>query len=297
MKVIWQRPSKIFTYFGTVIKLLHTDSSANRVTLSEFQKYDGATQFDQVAAKFVLNGEETYHINERKYTVKKGEYIIGNGGQLAEVQMKELTAGLCVDISNEVIREVAALYFDQSDFLDFLLGDKFLVNKYKTKNTSLGMRLQSFGLHNLLNLKAPNKELFNEELFLSLGESIVMDQSTVFNELSKLDFKKRVVNEENYRKLLETKDFMDAHFLAEIDVASLTHTACMSKFNFIRLFKLTFGLSPYQYLLNKRLNFAKNQILSGEQVTDVAFQTGFANVAAFSKAFKSHFSVAPSKVQ
>lgn len=276
---------------------LHNDANKNRVSLSEFQKFEGGTQFDQVAAKFVISGEETYYIQERKYTVRKGEYIIGNGGHLAEVHMKEHTLGLCLDISNEVIKEVAAMYFEQSDFIEFLLGDNFLINKYKTRNTSLGMRLQAFGLSNLNNGSAFNKDLFNEELFLSLGESIVLDQSTVFNELSQLKFKKRVVNEENYRKLLETRDFIDGHFLVEIGIDNLTRIACMSKFNFIRLFKLTFGVSPYQHILNKRLQYAKEQIVNGESITEVTYLTGFADVAAFSKAFKSHFSDAPSKMK
>lgn len=280
-----------------MIKILHTDPSKNRVSLSDFQKFEGGTQFDQVAAKLVISGEETYHINNRKYTVRKGEYIIGNGGHLAEVQMKERTVGLCLDISNEVIKEVAEMYFGQSDFIEYLLSDKFLINKYNTGNTSLGLRLQSFGLSNLQNVSGFNRDLFNEELFLSLGESIVLDQSTVFNELSQLKFKKRVVNEENYRRLLDAKEYIDAHFLAEIGIDALTQIACMSKFNFIRLFKLSFGVSPYQYILNKRLYCARDLIMKGEKVTHAAYQTGFADVAAFSKAFKAHFSVAPSKVQ
>ncbi len=267
------------------------------MSFSEFQKFDGDTHFDQVAAKFVISGEETYYVKNRKYTVKKGEYIIGNGGQLAEVFMHRHTIGLCIDVSNEVIREVSALYFEQSDFLDFLLGDHFLINKYKTRNTSLGMMLQSVGLNEIQSVSALNKHLFDEELFLSLGERIVLDQSRVFSELSQLKFKKQVVNEENYRKLLETKEYVDAHFLIEIGIEELTQIACMSKFSFIRLFKLTFGFSPYQYILAKRLHFARELIMSGIKVTDAAYLTGFADVASFSKSFKTCFSVAPSKVQ
>lgn len=280
-----------------MIRDLHTDIHKNRVSFSAFQKFEGTTRFNEVAAKFVLSGEETYYLQRRKFTVKKGEYIIGNGGHFAEVEMKSPTSGLCLDISHEVIKEVADLYFEQSDFIEFLLGDAFLINTYKTQNTSLGLQLQSLVLNRLQADKTLESNLFTEELFLSLGESIVLDQSKVFGELSKLKFKKRIVSDENYRRLSAAKDFIDEEFTTDISVENLTQIACMSKFNFIRLFKLSFGISPYRYLLSRRLNYAKALILNGEKVTEVAFKTGFADVAAFSKAFKAQFSVAPSKLR
>ena len=57
-----------------------------------------------------------------------------------------------------------------------------------------------------------NSELLNDEFFLSLGESIVIDLSLVFQQLSKLEYKKPFAKEEVFRKLTDAKNLIDDCF-------------------------------------------------------------------------------------
>jgi len=70
----------------------------------------------------------------------------------------------------------------------------------------------------------------------------------------------------------------------------------MSKFSFIRLFKLSFGLSPYQYIRQKRLFRAESLFQKGKPIFEVAHETCFADTPLFSKAFKLHFGYSPSRM-
>jgi AraC-like DNA-binding protein len=71
----------------------------------------------------------------------------------------------------------------------------------------------------------------------------------------------------------------------------------ISKYHFIRVFKAAFGISPYQYQKRKRLELAKTDLLSGEEILFTAIRYGFADTATFSKAFKQQFGVTPGAVK
>lgn len=274
-------------------KEVYLDQHQNAIRTSEFNSFDGLTSFRNLAVKFVLRGKESYYLHNKKYDVKSGEYIIGNNDRLSEVKIKENTVGLCIDISNEIIREVLDSMFENADFAEFLLEDRFLVNKYNAQNTTLGYRLSE-----LSNSLIANKEdtLLNTELFYSVGENVVVDQAVIFEQLSKLNYKKQQVSDEVFRNLLEAKNFMDDCFLHNLNLDQITLTAKLSKYAFIRLFKQTFGITPYHYLLQRRLHFAHSQIEKGKTIADVALETQFADTASFSKTFKQYFGVSPSRI-
>ena len=53
------------------------------------------------------------------------------------------------------------------------------------------------------------------------------------------------------------------------------------------------GTSPYRYLLMRRLDFAREQLHQGRSLTDVAVESGFADQAHFTRAFRSTFGLTP----
>ncbi|MBC8883355.1 helix-turn-helix transcriptional regulator [Flavobacterium piscinae] len=91
------------------------------------------------------------------------------------------------------------------------------------------------------------------------------DQSLIFEQFSKLNYKKQEVQEEVFRNLLQSKYYIDAHYLDPIGLEELIQVACISKYAYIRLFKHTFSVTPYQYILQKRLQTAKERLLGGEK--------------------------------
>ena len=89
---------------------------------------------------------------------------------------------------------------------------------------------------------------------------------------------------------------MDEHFLALPTIKHIAIQCNLSEFHFFRLYKKVYGESPYHYMLQKRMEFAAGLLKDPFiNVTDVASMSGFADVYSFSKAFKKHFRVAPSK--
>jgi AraC family transcriptional regulator len=96
-------------------------------------------------------------------------------------------------------------------------------------------------------------------------------------------------------RLKIAKQYMDEEYLNIDEIIQVATFCTMSEFHFFRSFKQAFGISPYQYLLNKRLELANELIISGDMsVTAIAAHCNFPDIFTFSKAFKRQFNVAPS---
>jgi AraC-like DNA-binding protein len=69
----------------------------------------------------------------------------------------------------------------------------------------------------------------------------------------------------------------------------------LTRYDLARQFRLMFGTSPYRYLLMRRLELARQQIHAGRPLADVAGETGFADQAHFTRAFKAAFGLTPAR--
>ena len=103
---------------------------------------------------------------------------------------------------------------------------------------------------------------------------------------------KTSVKAELLTQLTKAENLIDEDVSRKVDINTLAKEAALSKFRFFRCFKNAFGLSPYQYLLKKRLERSMELLSEGNcQVTDVAYQVGFNDIYSFSKSFKKYFNL------
>jgi len=277
---------------------VYKDQDKNAIRFSNILKIKAEVPFGGLGVKYVASGEEVYYANGKKYMVKEGEYIIGNDftHSVVHIDKSVPVQGLCIDISPQIISEVA-LYHDVngSDLREFLLSDQFFVNRYNVKNTSLGYTLND--INTRIKAGAFRNDLHQNELFYSLAESIITDQRFVFDHLSKMSFKKEVTNEEVFRAMLNAKAHMDAHIMDNLSLEELSKQIGISKYHFLRVFKNTFGISPYQYQKRMRLLQARQELMLGHDILETAIRYGYYNVQSFTKAFKSAFGKTPGVIK
>jgi AraC-like DNA-binding protein len=77
-------------------------------------------------------------------------------------------------------------------------------------------------------------------------------------------------------------------------VGAMAEAAHYSLYHFCRVFGRHTGLSPYTYLVRRRLTLAAEQVIdSGRRIVDIAVATGFESHEGFSRAFARLFSVTP----
>ena len=273
---------------------IYTDNEKNAIRFSNFKKLEATCPFSGLGVKYVASGEEIYYANDKKYKVNAGEYIIGNEFTKSNVQIDhaEMVQGLCIDISSEIISEVAEFHdVNGSELKEFLLSDQFFVNRYNVKNTSLGYSLNE--INQKIKSGTFTNDLQQNELFYSLAESIITDQRFVFDHLSKLDFKRNVTNEEVFRAVFQAKSLIDESITENLSLEKIAYQIGISKYHFIRVFKSVFGISPYQYQKRKRLELAKLDLMGGSEILTTAIRYGFSDAPTFTKAFKQQYGQTP----
>jgi AraC family transcriptional regulator len=95
-------------------------------------------------------------------------------------------------------------------------------------------------------------------------------------------------------RLHHVQEFMHANLANDLSIVTLARIAHMSPFHFSRLFKVSFGLTPHQYVLNERIGMAK-RLLTGSllSIVEVAQDCGFATQAHLTTAFRMHVGFTP----
>ena len=89
------------------------------------------------------------------------------------------------------------------------------------------------------------------------------------------------------RHLLRARDLVDARYYEALDVAALARRAHTSPAHFSRRFRETFGETPHQYLLTRRIERAKHLLRETDRsVTEISLDVGFRSLGSFSAKFK-----------
>jgi len=89
-----------------------------------------------------------------------------------------------------------------------------------------------------------------------------------------------------YRRLVQAKLFIDAHYSEAIDLENIADEAYFSKFHFIKQFKAIYQKTPHQYLISVRVEKAMQLLTDGLSVSDACYAVGFESVSTFSGLFK-----------
>lgn len=100
-----------------------------------------------------------------------------------------------------------------------------------------------------------------------------------------------------YRRLVQSKLFIDNHFADPIKLNDIADGANFSKFHFIRLFKKTYEKTPHQYLIYVRIEKAKDLLKTMALVSEVCSAVGFDSISSFTDLFKRLVGQTPSAYQ
>ena len=97
---------------------------------------------------------------------------------------------------------------------------------------------------------------------------------------------RRVAPVELLRHLRRARDHIDGHYLQDIDLDELARVAGVSKFHFVRSFRMTYGETPMRYLTRRRVERAQDLLrVANLTVTEVCMAVGFASLGSFSTRF------------
>lgn len=91
------------------------------------------------------------------------------------------------------------------------------------------------------------------------------------------------------------RDYLDAHTLEPVTMAAAAAELDAGPTQLARAFSRTFGIAPHAYVLGRRLDAARDRMLAGQALADVAVEVGFCDQAHFSHRFKRFLGITPAR--
>ncbi len=104
-------------------------------------------------------------------------------------------------------------------------------------------------------------------------------------------------NEGQINTVIGIRNYIENNYDGNLNLDLLSHIQFVSKYHLLRLFKKYYGLTPKQYLIDKRIEKSKEHLINGMSVTETCFAVGFESLGSFSTLFKRKTGKSPMEFQ
>ena len=95
-------------------------------------------------------------------------------------------------------------------------------------------------------------------------------------------------------KLRTVKEFIDANLDSDLGLAEIAAVANLSQFHFARAFRKSTGVTPQQYLMERRIERAKQLLATDDlPIVEISLLTGFKNQSHFTTLFRKFTNLTP----
>ena len=133
--------------------------------------------------------------------------------------------------------------------------------------------------------------LLNELLHLALNSTIVEKQKCFYSILTEL------LKGNNSNKAVEKiQKYLQENFRNKLSIKEMEKVVFFSRNQIINIFKDTYGVTPYKYITDLRLQEACELLLStNRSLTTIANNIGYNDYSIFYKAFYAKFNISPSE--
>lgn len=271
------------------------------MAFSSVKQLSRRLRFRGFSVKQVYRGEERYTINDHQFSLTAGSYLLANNSAegYVNIDSEKPVEGVCLDIDVDTLSSVMHEKFGHFPDKELGLMERLIFSssfepQLKSQTDTQVSRLLKQCEFEMHQGDRESKDI-SQGFYFEMSEAIIHDHLLDFSNPFFAKKKKTGLSRTDIYRLKEAKHYMDDHFVEPLLVADIAMKAEMTEFRFYREFKNLFGESPYRYLLKKRLWYSQFLLRSqGMTVTQTAFETGFADIYAFSKAYKRFFSESPS---
>lgn len=247
---------------------------------------------------YIQEGECHIIIENRKYTGQAGDVFIFRPGIPHTVKIdahqRIKQPHIHFDFFYDEFSEETPICFDAKESIPDNLLHLFredinvkhnanIADHYHIKNEAHFKYLMS-QLVATYNSKLPLSQSELKGQFIQLWTYLMVEQY----------YEKANIHEKDRQLIMDIKEYMDTHLQESITLDQLAQEFAINKFTLIRLFKATFNSSPIQYYNAQRIRVAVELLrYSNWTITEIADYLGYANIHAFSRAFKNATKVPP----
>lgn len=119
-----------------------------------------------------------------------------------------------------------------------------------------------------------------------------------YNEITQGDKIKKGRFDMSIQLIQQAISYMEAHILEDINYTDVAKSIRMSNYNFHRTFSFITGMTANEYIRNRRLTLAAQELLTTNlSVIDAAYKYGYESPESFSKAFSRFHGSTPKQAK
>lgn len=280
---------------------LNKPSDCDVVYYSELNEWFTTNAFRNFSIKYVVDRCIHYKVGNKEHDVNGGNFLLAcqQPHVKAYFDSGNTVKSICIDIRPDTMAEAFTVMSadKDADFDNYLSGYFRTPHFFETVcplNNAIPFAPKLEQLVAAIRVGQADQYV-NKEWFLDLAEKIIYHEYGNYLALNGIRSVKLETRKELLRRLSAARQFMDESFLQIEEVNEAAVFCNMSEFHFFRSFRQAFGITPYQYLLNKRLDLARELVQAKQlNMTQIALHCSFPDIFTFSKAFKRRFGKPPS---
>jgi AraC-like DNA-binding protein len=184
--------------------------------------------------------------------------------------------------------------FIEKDFLNNVSGILFQSESLEFENKCFRFSVKSSNLVNTFieesAARQPGFELQLQSLSTQIAVTILREGS---HSLSGRTFSMKEYSDTKcVRRAIE---FLTEHCDKNITLNELAREVNYSPYHFLRVFKKSMGITPFEFLLNIKIEKAKSMIRqTNYPITQICYLCGFSSASYFTQVFKKKTGVCPS---
>ena len=268
----------------------------NHCELNIFETYQRSElvplTFSDLVITSMLRGKKVMHLFDQPgFDYLPGETVIVPPNITMKIDFPEATA-------NQP-SQCTALAINQQEIMSTL---DFLNENYpREDNRTWKLNYNQFHFFNNYELA----QLINKLIRISTGDALTKD---VLANLTLKELLIRIMQMQNLHEVNTNMhelsqssrfayvvEYIRIHLTEKLNIDALSQMAFMSKPSFFRAFKHELGISPVDYIIKERIQFAK-QLMNNpyNSISEACFKAGFNNLNYFSRAFKKIEGITPS---
>lgn len=226
----------------------------------------------------ILSGEKHVTLdNKDEFTYGESNYLLLPANTTVHMDMDVNTRALVFELNDDLIKDV----FSKVELEDGIIGDIQEDKDYFVGQNKEDIYQGVTDIFKKFQQREKNSEFLVDLYAQKLIFDLIQDKAT-----------HHIFQSHSDNPVSIALRYIHANINDAISIGNIAEKLYMSESNFSHLFKKIMGVTPGEYIKNKKLELAAIY-LKDESVTDVAYDLGYRNLSYFIKIFREKYNITP----